>query len=199
MNAFFKEAKDIYRLKIPFEDLYTSVFLIRCEGDLILVDTGAVSEDVDGYIVPALSSLGYSLSDVSTLVISHYHGDHAGGLSRILELAPDICVVRDEVREIAKGIFTCALPGHTPDCIGVLDTRSGTLISADGLQGDGVGRYLTNVSDKAAYQSSINKIREDKRIENILFSHAYEPWQEDLASGRESVLRCLYDCEMAVR
>ena len=57
MNALFEETNDIYRLKIPIEDLYTSVFLIRCERDLILVDTGAVSDDVDGHIVPALSYL----------------------------------------------------------------------------------------------------------------------------------------------
>ena len=36
--SFEKEIGQIYRLKVPFEDLYTSVFLIQTEGANILVD-----------------------------------------------------------------------------------------------------------------------------------------------------------------
>lgn len=34
-NAFFEEAKGIYRLRVPFEDIYTSVFLIEAGGKRI--------------------------------------------------------------------------------------------------------------------------------------------------------------------
>ena len=35
---FEKETEHIYRLRIPFEELYTSVFLIESEGGRGLVD-----------------------------------------------------------------------------------------------------------------------------------------------------------------
>lgn len=86
------------------------------------------------------------------------------------------------------------MKGHTIDCIGVLDERSGTLISGDGLQGAGVGKYRCSLESREAYLKTIEKIKKDKRIKNILFSHAYEPWYKDGAFGREEIKRCLQDC-----
>ena len=36
--------------------------------------------------------------------------------------------------------------------------------------------------------------KEKGRIENILFSHAYEPWNSDAALGRKRVLECIEEC-----
>ncbi len=191
--GFEKQIPGIYRLRIPFESLFTSVFLIESGEQTALVDCATTGEDVDAYIIPALSSMGYSIFDISCLVLTHDHLDHAGGLSRILELHPDLKVVREE-RELLCDVCTYALPGHTPDCIGVIDARSGTLISGDALQGAGVGEYRTNVCDKDAYFLSIDRIRADDRIVNILFSHEYEPWYKDSVFGRERVLSCLSEC-----
>ena len=39
MNAHFeKEIEQIYRLKIPFDTVYTSVFLVEREGEAVMVD-----------------------------------------------------------------------------------------------------------------------------------------------------------------
>jgi glyoxylase-like metal-dependent hydrolase (beta-lactamase superfamily II) len=81
--------------------------------------------------------------------------------------------------------------GHTKDCIGVLDSRTGALISGDGIQGAGVDKYRCYTEDPKMYLETLARIREDTRIENVLFSHAYEPWLADRASGREQVLACL--------
>ena len=193
MNRFYEEIKDVYRLRVPFEDLYTSVFLIKSEYGLILVDSATTDEDVKTHIVTALKKAGYSLSDIDKLVLTHSHRDHAGGLSEILRLAPNIEVVRD-VREIFDGIYTVSMPGHTEDSIGVLDTRSGTLISGDGLQGAGVGKYRCSTQNPIKYLDTVDRIKKDERIKNILFSHAYEPWDCDCAIGRHAVDECLFEC-----
>lgn len=193
MSIFHEEIKDIYRLKIPFDTVYTSVFLVRSPSGAILVDCATTAEDVDGYILPALQKMGLALSDATTLVLTHEHADHAGGLPRLLSLAQNITVIRD-ARQLFDGIYTYPMAGHTEHCIGLLDMRSGTLISGDGLQGAGVDKYRCYTKSPSAYLETIQRIQKDERIENILFSHAYEPWNQDSVFGRNGVENCLSDC-----
>ena len=44
------------------------------------------------------------------------------------------------------------------------------------------------------YLKTIEKVKNDTRIQNILFSHAYEPWYQDVIFGRENVCDCLKKC-----
>ena len=195
---FEREKEKIYRLKVPFDNLYTSVFLIKANNNLALVDCATFDSDVDNYIVPALSSLNLFLTDIKYLILTHCHEDHAGGIARILELAPNIEVVQSVKGIDLSGITLCYLKGHTLDCIGVFDKKSKTLISGDGLQGDGVEKYRCSVINKEEYLKTIKMIEDDESIENILFSHAYEPWYKDYARGREEVKRCLKDCKKTI-
>ena len=195
MNARFEKIVDgIYRLKIPFDTVYTSVFLVLTESGRVLVDCATTDRDVDGYIVPALRELGIKPTDIRSIVITHNHGDHAGGLERILHHAPDIEVIR-EARELFDGILTYPLYGHAKEMIGLLDARTGTLISGDGLQGAGVDKYRAYAEDKTAYHETLERIKKDVRIKNLIFSHAYEPWYTDHVLGRESVLDVLEECK----
>lgn len=192
---FEKEIRDIYRLKVPFDgDVYTSLFLIRTKQGNVLVDCATYASDVDEYILPALRMLKLKLEDIRYLVLTHKHSDHAGGAERLSEFAPTLEVVSD-VREIFLNRLTVyELKGHTLDCIGILDKRSDTLIAGDGLQGYGVGKYRCSLESKEEYIKTIDKIKKDRRIKNILFSHAYEPWYKYGAFGREEVENCLQDC-----
>ncbi len=192
-NRFLKETEAIFRLKVPFYSVYTSVFLIRTDEGYILVDCATTDKDVDEYIIPAIKKQGIALSDIKKIVITHDHSDHAGGLPRIIELMPHIEVVK-EVTKLAGGVCTYPLPGHTKDFIGVLDERSGTLISGDGLQGAGIKQYRTLLADKEAYRQTLLRIEHDERIENVLFSHEYEPWYKNSSFGREAVISTLSDC-----
>jgi glyoxylase-like metal-dependent hydrolase (beta-lactamase superfamily II) len=192
--SFEKVIGDIYRLKVPFDTLYTSVFLIKTKQGNALIDCATYTSDVDEYILPSLLDLGVKLTDISYLVLTHNHGDHAGGKERILKLNPKMKIISGVVEKFLNDLTTYELKGHTLDCIGVLDERTGTLISGDGLQGAGVGKYRCLLTSKDEYVKTIEKIKQDNRIENILFSHAYEPWNKDGVFGREEVEKALKDC-----
>jgi glyoxylase-like metal-dependent hydrolase (beta-lactamase superfamily II) len=196
---FEKETENIYRLRIPFEELYTSVFLIESEGGRALVDCATTDSDVDDVIRPALMARGLDFSDIKYLILTHRHGDHAGGKERISEHNPSIAVIRG-MQELPLSDFELyALPGHTSDMIGVLDLGSGSLISGDGLQGAGVGKYRCSLESETEYLATIERIRRDTRVKNLLFSHAYEPWYKDGALGRDAVMQCLADCERYIK
>ena len=193
MNGFKEEVSGIYRLRVPFGKIYTSVFLIKDEGKNILVDTATTDLDIDNYVIPALRALGIQPCDITNVVITHNHADHAGGLPRLLFYAKGAEIVKHQT-SLSKSVCTCSLPGHTGNFIGVLDMRSATLISGDGLQGAGVDIYRTSVESAASYKDTIEKIRKDERVKNLLFSHSYEPWYCDGVYGREDVNRVLSDC-----
>ena len=197
-TEFYEEIAGIYRLQVPFDRIYTSVFFVVSEELAFLVDCATTDEDVDAYIVPALHRLGYEPTDVGKIVLTHRHRDHAGGLSRLLTYAPHMEVVTEPC-EIAKGIVGYPLPGHTVDSLGVLDERSKTLISGDGLQGAGVDKYRCGLKEPELYLETLEQIRGDERVESILFSHAYEPWNSDRVFGRDGVLHCLEQCKECMK
>ena len=86
MPKFEEIQQDILLLKVPFSGLWTGVVLVRGEENC-LIDSGATENDVDAYILPALSQIGMTLSDIHWLLNTHSHGDHIGGHARIRALA----------------------------------------------------------------------------------------------------------------
>ena len=192
---FLKEIGDIYRLKVPFDgEVYTSVFLIKRANGNILIDCATTQEDVDGYIIPALQKAELSLADIRYLVLTHQHSDHAGGRRHIVSVEKGIKVIENADEKLLNGLTMYAMKGHTLDSIGVFDEATGTLVAGDGLQGYGVGKYRCTLESREEYITTIEKIKSNPKIQNLLFSHAYEPWYKDGAFGREEVEKCLQDC-----
>ena len=67
------------------------------------------------------------------------------------------------------------------------------------MQGAGVGKYRTLICDNNEYLKTIQSIKNDKNVENILFSHAYEPWLKDGAFGRNEIETILEDCKKYIK
>ena len=61
------------------------------------------------------------------------------------------------------------------------------------MQGSGVDKFRCTTEDVQEYIKTLEKIRLDDRIENILFSHAYKPWQKDGAFTKTQVNLCLQE------
>ncbi len=216
MNGLTKINPDIHRLVVPFLDIYTTVFFINTPEGVVLYDTATYPEDIDNYIVPAMAELGISADDLKYVVVSHDHRDHAGGLARFAELYPNtvICagstscgerVPGREIKVLGEGdtlldvITVFSMPGHTPDCLGVFDTRTKTLISGDALQLYGIygsGAWGANIGFIEEHIKLGGQLRE-RDIASIIASHDYHPcgWRAD---GKAEIDRYIDECANAL-
>ncbi|TCL64104.1 MBL fold metallo-hydrolase [Rhizobium sp. BK251] len=122
--------------------LSVDALLVKSDRHLVLIDTG-----VGGALQGSLAKAGYRADAVDEILITHSHPDHVGGLVldgklafpnatiRMSEaewsfakanekLTPIVKVIEDRVKtfkpggEVAPGITSVALSGHTPGHVG---------------------------------------------------------------------------------
>jgi glyoxylase-like metal-dependent hydrolase (beta-lactamase superfamily II) len=208
-----KITDDIFKISIPFENIFTSVFIIKTEDGAVIFDCGTYASDVDEYILPNVKALGLE-NEVKHLFLSHSHSDHAGGLERLCGVFNDAkiytrsdkiakrfentCLPSDG-EEIASKLYAITIKGHADDCMALFDKRSGTLITGDCLQLYGVfgrGDWGTGISDTDSYFKNLEKLRK-MDIKMIIASHDYHPLGQH-AMG-ETVKEYIDTCEKAVR
>ena len=193
----------LFRLKVPFEDLTTTVYFAVCETGTVIIDSATYASDADTYILPALDELGIRREDVKLLALTHRHGDHAGGASRLLEVLPWIVirsfaplkvpsVLLEDGELLLDRLQVVHLPGHSKDSAGYLDVTTGTLLSGDCLQLKGIGKYRNGISDREQYVASIQKLRE-MDIQKIVAAHEYDPLGS-VADGAKEVQAYLDAC-----
>jgi glyoxylase-like metal-dependent hydrolase (beta-lactamase superfamily II) len=85
MPVAIEIARDVWRVPTVPWDLINS-FLIRAEdGSFTLVDAGM--KKAPARLGAALAELGAAPSEVTTIVLTHAHGDHAGGASGMADLS----------------------------------------------------------------------------------------------------------------
>lgn len=152
--SFTKVTDEIYRLDIPFDHLYTSVFLILGETPL-LVDSATTYADVHERILPALRAMGI---DCGRLLITHRHGDHNGGTAFLLPALPSLSPLHLGDGERFGDVTAIRLGGHTEDSMGYYDTRTGTLLCGDALQFYGVGKYGCSIVDAVLYEETLDRL-----------------------------------------
>ncbi len=62
---------------MPLPDRFLSAVLIRCGGQLVLIDAGEGTQ-------VSLRKLGWGLKNVGTILLTHFHADHVAGLPGLL-------------------------------------------------------------------------------------------------------------------
>lgn len=77
------------------------VTVVNFRGNIILVDTGFKGSL--GLIKSGLIRLGFSLEQVSTIVLTHYHPDHFGSLEKVLEATSAKVAVHESEVGIVEG------------------------------------------------------------------------------------------------
>lgn len=210
MEKFELLIDHIYRLWVPFDIDRTSVFLIRTDDGDILFDAATTAADVKERILPALAEIG---SAPVCLVMSHDHSDHAGGMPHLAAALPNAVVCGANEKMLAKmpgrtrllqdgdtlpgGIVCMHLPGHSADAIGLFDTRTKTLLSADCLQQGGVAKWGTGLAMPARYLETLARLGGED-IENIIASHGYVPCGA-AAYGKAAVAVMLTECAVDVK
>ena len=202
----------IYRLAIPFMDIYTTVYAVHTPDGVVLFDTATFDDDVENYIIPFLEELKVTKDMLKYVFISHKHGDHAGGLKKLMKKYPDVCIISrssvikeefknfnvvspDDGDTILSVLKVVTIPGHTADSSGIFDTRTKTLISGDSLQFYGIygsGLWGTNIRMIGEHIAAVEKLRL-MDIDTILTAHNYHPCGH-ICSGNKDVLYALDMC-----
>lgn len=194
MDNFTNFNKNIFRLTIPFKDVFTTVYLIKTSEGAMLFDAASTNDDVENYIIPFLNELNISVDMLKYVFISHNHRDHSGGLNKLIQEFPNACIISCslELKELYKYcnfvlpednqmffdvLKVITIPGHTYDSCGILDTRTNTLITGDCLQFYGIygsGNWACNITLIDEHMEALDKIR-TLNIDNVLMAHNYHP------------------------
>lgn len=216
MTALTEIVSSVFRLTIPFEDIYTTVFLIRTPQGDVLFDTATYPHDVDDYILPAMSELHISQETLRYIVLSHGHRDHAGGLTQLTRLFPEACIVslKDELRRthsaspflfpgndclLLDSLRIIAVPGHAPDCLSLFDLRTRTLLTGDCLQLYGIfgcGKWGANITRPDEHFAALDRLRMLNPAV-LIASHDYHPCGY-IARGKDEIDHTLNQCREAL-
>ena len=211
MEGYTRINEHIHRLVIPYKTIFTTVFLLQDGDNAVLFDAASCDSDMDKRILPWLEDLG--VVELTHVFISHNHGDHAGGLKRLLQKFPRIQIVScspsltreygafhsyapKDGEKISKSLQTVHISGHTLDAIGLLDLRTKTLITGDCLQLHGIfgsDFWGANISFPAEHLQAVEKVR-SLEIEKIFWAHRYEPLGL-CAEGRAAIDKALDACK----
>jgi glyoxylase-like metal-dependent hydrolase (beta-lactamase superfamily II) len=156
---------------------FVSAYVLVRGREAAIVDTGTAGSETA--IAQTLSDLGVDWADVDHVLLTHFHPDHAGSTSAVLETADratgyageaDIPAIRSPrpLRAVGDGdeIFglqIIATPGHTPGHISVLDPDGGFLVAGDALTTDATGVAGPNegfTADLPRAHDSVRKLAE---------------------------------------
>jgi glyoxylase-like metal-dependent hydrolase (beta-lactamase superfamily II) len=178
---------------------FVSAYVVLRGGRAAVVDTGvAGSADAIG---TALQAAGTSWDEVSDVILTHHHGDHAGSLGEVVTRAARAAVHAGEAdisrvtspRPIVPapdgsdvlGLQVVATPGHTEGHISVFDRGTRVLIAGDALNNSAglTGSSPRNTADPAKAAESVKKMAA-LDVGTILFGHG-----EPLTSGAADALR----------
>jgi glyoxylase-like metal-dependent hydrolase (beta-lactamase superfamily II) len=85
-----QEGWTVYPIIFPTERNLKSFnfFLLEQSGSLILIDAGVATESCWNFFYRTLKENGFSVHDLTSIILTHNHIDHVGLVNRILEYNP---------------------------------------------------------------------------------------------------------------
>ena len=201
-------------VQIEYADgLDTEVYILECEGVLILVDVGFTPLCHEN-IQKELDSMGAKWDDIKMIIITHAHGDHINNLAQVLELTdaevvigdgdedaletrtgvrPEIILGQGDVIGACGNIEIIHVPGHSPGNLCLYIHRHKAIIAGDTIFGDSDGtletppeKYCTDV-DMAAKNLSILAQYD---FDALLLSHGKNTYK----GAKEKVLKLIESC-----
>lgn len=132
---------------------FVSAYVFVRGGEAALVDTGTSGSA--SQVASVLGDVGLGWADLSTIVLTHHHGDHVGSLPDVMAAAPDAVAYAgtEDIPSISSprpispvvdgdtvfGLQVVATPGHTPGHISLLDPGGSALIAGDAIVGEDGG------------------------------------------------------------
>ncbi|MEM8599919.1 MAG: N-acyl homoserine lactonase family protein [Bacteroidota bacterium] len=122
---------------------------------LLRFDVAAASE-----VGPQLRALGIPPEEVRTVVLTHLHSDHAGGLAHFPNAR--FFLSRTEAEHPAQGALPCRWPAFfTPEPLDYTDGAFGALPTSYALTSDGLVRAVPTPGHTRGHQSVLIGYRDD--------------------------------------
>ena len=195
------------------DGLDTEVYVLECDGGLILVDVGFTPQ-CHGSIQAELDEMGETWEDIKMIIITHAHGDHIDNLPQVRGLTGAEVVIGegDEGRlyertgvkaDVVLGhgdlIGDCCggeivhVPGHSDGNLCLYLRGHKALIAGDTIFGDSEGnleappeKYCEDVVEASKNLS----ILADYDFDALLLSHG----KNTMAGAKEKVLKLIEAC-----
>ena len=178
---------------------FVSAYVLVRGTEAAIVDTG--TSDSRDAILDGMAALSVTPSMVRHIVLTHNHGDHAGGLSglegdlanaTVYVGAEDIGAIQSSLMlaelndgDEVFGMGVIGTPGHTPGSISLFDTATGILVAGDAINGDDAGGLTgANPSFSADMDAAANSVRKLAALMPTVaaFGHGGPPVTEDVAA-----------------
>ncbi|KAF3929865.1 hypothetical protein ABW19_dt0206965 [Dactylella cylindrospora] len=142
----------------------TNTYLLGTGPRRLLIDTG---EGVPVWRSSISSVLSDEKATVSSIIITHWHHDHVGGVEDIRSLCPDVNIYRhasfdgdtplqdgEELSVEGATVTVHHTPGHTADHLCIFLKEEEALFTGDNVLGQGT----TVFEDLSSYMSSLQKM-----------------------------------------
>jgi len=96
------DSEGIHQISIPFFNFQTNTYLL--EGDpLTLIDTGPKVEEARTELSRALEGIGYKISDIKSIILTHGHVDHFGMAKSIQDISDaNVFVHKDDMNMVSN-------------------------------------------------------------------------------------------------
>ncbi|KAF9870408.1 metallo-beta-lactamase domain-containing protein [Colletotrichum karsti] len=143
----------------------TNTYLLGRGNRRILIDTG---EGKPSWIAAVKSILEQEKAAIETVLITHWHGDHQGGIEQLRSLSPASKIYKNQPEEgqldiqdgqkfVVDGASLTAIftPGHTVDHMAFVLGEEDAMFTADNVLGQGTAVF----EDLATYINSLDKMR----------------------------------------
>lgn len=186
-------------IAIPaFQDNY--IWMLHTQGSAWVVDPGAAE--------PVLQALAANQLDLAGVLITHHHGDHAGGVNRLIAEYPKAAIYGpaneslnfnytgltegEEIEIFETRVRVLDVPGHTAGHVAYFlhpDQMKPILFCGDTLFSGGCGRLFEGTAEQMHH--SLSKLvacpsetlvccAHEYTLSNLKFASAVEPGNADL-------------------
>jgi len=195
------------------DGLDTEVYLLECEGGLILVDTGFTPRCIAN-IKEELGFMGAAWTDVKMIIITHAHGDHIANLPTVRELTgaevivgygdggaleaetgvrADVELEHGDLIGACGGIEIIHVPGHSDGNLCLYLRAKKAIIAGDTIFGDSEGNLEAppaKYCSDAGLAARNLKVLADYDFDALLLSHGKNTY----SGAKEKVLRLIEAC-----
>ena len=195
------------------DGLDTEVYILECDGGLILVDVGFTPQ-CHGSIQAELYEMGKTWEDIEMIIITHAHGDHIENLPQVRELTgaevvigegdesklyertgvkADVILGHGDLIGACGGVEIVHVPGHSDGNLCLYLRGYKTIIAGDTIFGDSEGNLETppeKYCEDVVEASKNLGILADYDFDALLLSHG----KNTMAEAKEKVLKLIEAC-----